>query len=65
METVAMIFGIVFVGIIVICLVGTILDNIARANSPNNKLEDNIKEYDRLKKWRTRDSIEIVWCLPL
>jgi|TARA_R110000822_G_scaffold212557_2_gene347914 hypothetical protein len=50
METVAMIFGMVFVGIIVICLVGTILDNIARANSPNNKLEDNIKEYDRLKK---------------
>ena len=45
-----MIFGMVFVGIIVICLVGTILDYIVRAHSPNNKLEDNIKKYDRLKK---------------
>jgi len=42
-----MIFGITFVSIILICLVWTIMGYIADANAPNNKLEDNIKKFDK------------------
>tara|TARA_R100001377_G_scaffold84408_1_gene67887 strand:+ start:699 stop:860 length:162 start_codon:yes stop_codon:yes gene_type:complete len=49
-ETVAVILGITFVGIILICLVWTIMSYIAESSAPNNKLEDNIKEYDRQKR---------------
>ena len=50
-ETVAVILGISFVSIILICLVWTIMSYIADASaSSNNKLEDNIKEYDRQKR---------------
>ena len=36
-----------FVGIILICLVWTIGRYIVDANAPNNKLEDNIKKFDK------------------
>tara|TARA_R110000744_G_scaffold107711_1_gene204264 strand:- start:342 stop:503 length:162 start_codon:yes stop_codon:yes gene_type:complete len=49
-ETVAVILGISFVSIILICLVWTIMSYIVDASPPNNKLEDNIKEYDRQKR---------------
>jgi len=47
METVAVIFGMIFVGIILICIVVTMGEYIANATSPNNKLEDNIKKLDK------------------
>ena len=47
METIAQVFGMTFVGIILICLVWTIGSYIADANAPNNKLEDNIKKFDK------------------
>ncbi len=47
METVAQIFGMTFVCIIIICLVWTIGSYIAEAYSPNNKLEDNLKRFDK------------------
>ena len=50
METVAVIFGMVFVGIILVCLVGTIMSYITEAYSPNTKLEDNIKKWENQKR---------------
>jgi len=49
MDTIAMIFGLTFVGVIVICLAWTILNYIAEAYSPNNKLEENLKKFDKKK----------------
>jgi len=47
MDTTATIFGLVFVGTIVVCLAWTIMSYITEACSPNNKLEENIKEFDK------------------
>tara|TARA_R110001606_G_scaffold215784_1_gene363620 strand:+ start:323 stop:469 length:147 start_codon:yes stop_codon:yes gene_type:complete len=47
MDTVATIFGLVFVGAIVVCLVWTIMGYITEAYSTNNKLEENIKKFNR------------------
>ena len=47
MEMIAVIFGMTFVGMIVICMVWTICSYIADAYSPNNKLEENIKKFER------------------
>jgi hypothetical protein len=43
----AQIFGMTFVGIIIVCLIWTICSYIAEAHSPNNKLEENIKKYNK------------------
>jgi len=50
METIAVIFAMIFVGIIVICIVVTMGEYIANASSPNNKLEDNIKKFGKQKR---------------
>ena len=47
MEVVAQVFGLSFVGIILICLVWTIGSYIADAHSPNNKLEENMKKLNK------------------
>ena len=47
-ETIAVIFGMVFVGTILICLVWTILSYIFEATSRDNKLEENIKRWDKV-----------------
>ena len=49
-ETIAVIFGMIFIGTILICLVWTIMSYIADAYAPNNKLEDNIKKFDKQKR---------------
>jgi len=52
MEMVAQIFGMTFMGIILICLMGTIGSYIAETYAPNNKIEKNIKEFE--KKYKTK-----------
>ena len=47
METIAQVFGMTFVGVILICLVWTICSYIAEAYTPNNKLEENIRAFDK------------------
>ena len=47
MEVVAQVFGLSFVGIILICLVWTIGSYIANEHSPNNKLEENLKKLNK------------------
>ena len=49
-ETIAVIFGMIFIGTILICLIWTIMSYIADAYAPNNKLEDNIKKFDKQKR---------------
>jgi hypothetical protein len=49
-ETIAVIFGMIFIGTILICLVWTIMSYIADAYAPNNKLENNIKKFDKQKR---------------
>ena len=51
---VTQIFGITFIGIIVVCLVWTISSYIYRSYSPSNKLEENLKKFDDLtnKKYK-------------
>ena len=51
METVALIFAMVFVGTILVCLAWTICSYIAEAYSPNNKLEKNLKNLGRKNKY--------------
>ena len=46
-ETIAQIFGLTFVGIILICIVITFGSYIAESFSPNNKLEENIKKFEK------------------
>jgi len=46
----AQIFGITFVGTILVCLVWTIGSYIAETYSPNNKLEENIKKFNKKYK---------------
>ena len=50
MEIAAQIFGITFVGTILVCLVWTIGSYIAETYSPNNKLEENIKKFNKKYK---------------
>lgn len=48
METVAIIFGMSFVGIILVCLAWTIVNYIMEeVQTPNDKLEENIKRFDK------------------
>ena len=51
-ETVAQTIGMIFVGIIIICLVSTILNYIFNRSDTNSnkKLLDNIERMDRLNK---------------
>ena len=49
-ETFAIIFGMGFVSIILICLVWTILGYIFEAFNTENKLERNMKQYENEKK---------------
>jgi len=49
-ETIAVIFGMIFIGTILICLIWTIMSYIADAYAPNNKLENNIKKFDKQKR---------------
>ena len=54
-ETVAQTIGMVFVGIILICLVSTILNYIFnRSEDTNKKLLDNIEKMDKKYKTKTR-----------
>ena len=50
METVMVTLGMIFVGIIVICIVVSFGQYIADATSPNNKLEENIKKFGKQKR---------------
>ena len=50
MEMVAQMFGMTFIGIILVCLVWTIGSYISEAYPPNNKLEENMKEFDKKHK---------------
>ena len=54
-EMIAQAFGMVFVGMIVICLVSTILSYIYNSQNMNSnkKLLDNIKKFDN-KKFKTK-----------
>ena len=49
MDTIAQIFGMTFVGIILVCLVWTIMSYLFSSDSlkGNKKLLDNIKEFDK------------------
>ena len=49
MDTIAQIFGMTFVGTILVCLIWTIGSYIY---TPNNKLEENLKKLD--KKYKTK-----------
>jgi len=49
-ETIAMIFGMTFIGIILVCLIWTICSYIFEAYRSENNLERNMKEYDNKKK---------------
>tara|TARA_B100001094_G_scaffold104354_1_gene100661 strand:- start:709 stop:879 length:171 start_codon:yes stop_codon:yes gene_type:complete len=52
-ETVALTIGMIFVGIIIICLASTILSYIFKdQEDPNEKLLDNINKLD--KKYKTK-----------
>jgi len=41
-----MIFGVVFVSVMLVCLVWTILSYLSGSRSQNNKLENNMKKFD-------------------
>jgi hypothetical protein len=51
MEIIAQVFGMVFVGIIMICIGGTIVsyifNNLNRPNRQNKKLMDNMSKMDK------------------
>jgi len=49
MDMIAQIFGMTFIGIIAVCLIWTIGNFIAESSSPNNKLEENIKNFNKKK----------------
>jgi len=50
-ETIAQVFGMIFVGVILICIVWTMLEYILESTTPinkqNKKLMDNIKKLDK------------------
>ena len=49
MDTIAQIFGMTFVGIILVCLVWTIMSYIfsSESRNRNKKLLDNMKNFDK------------------
>ena len=49
-ETVAQIFGMTFIVIILICLIWTIISYIMITNNRNNKLQENLKKFESIKK---------------
>ena len=49
MEYIAQIFGMTFVCIIMICIGWTIVEYIASGFGDNNKLEENLKKFDKRK----------------
>jgi|TARA_R110000737_G_scaffold333927_1_gene351910 hypothetical protein len=49
-ETIAQIFGMTFLGIILICLIWTIISYIMITNNRNNKLQENLKKFESIKK---------------
>jgi|TARA_R110001599_G_scaffold16527_1_gene67064 Na+-transporting methylmalonyl-CoA/oxaloacetate decarboxylase gamma subunit len=50
MATIAQIFGMTFVGVILVCLVWTIMSYVLNSYTPNNKLKENIKKFDSRTK---------------
>jgi|TARA_R110000744_G_C19256673_1_gene550889 hypothetical protein len=50
MENIIIVFGISFVGMILICLAWTVIEYVFIAYQKENKLERNMKEYDNKKK---------------
>ena len=52
MNTIAQIFGMTFVGIILVCLMWTVMSYIFSSESRdrNKKLLDNLKEFDKNNK---------------
>jgi hypothetical protein len=44
-EQAATIFGMVFMGLILVCIIGTILSYILEARHPKNKIEEHFKKY--------------------
>jgi uncharacterized protein YneF (UPF0154 family) len=44
-EQAATIFGMVFIGLILVCLIWTILSYILETRSPKNKIEEHFKKY--------------------
>lgn len=49
-EQVATILGMIFVGIIIVCLVGTVLSYIVEVHSPKNKIEEHFKNSKKMSK---------------
>ena len=51
METIAGIFAVIFVSIILLCLAWTLLDYVFDTKfGPKNELEKNLKEFDKKNK---------------
>jgi Na+-driven multidrug efflux pump len=50
METVVQVLGMTFVGIIMICIGWTIVEYIINGFGDNNKLEENMKKFERMSK---------------
>ena len=46
-EKVATIFGMIFMGVIVVCLVWTVLSYILEASIPKNKIEKHFKNFKK------------------
>jgi uncharacterized membrane protein len=44
-EQAATIFGMVFMGLILVCLIWAILSYILKTRSPKNKIEEHFKKY--------------------
>ena len=49
MESIVQILGMVFVGIIMVCIGSTIVEYIFGATKPKNRLEENLKNFDKRK----------------
>ena len=49
MEAVVQTFGMIFVGIIMMCIGWTVVEYIANGFGDNNKLEDNLKKFNKRK----------------
>tara|TARA_R110000737_G_scaffold286117_1_gene292654 strand:+ start:41 stop:193 length:153 start_codon:yes stop_codon:yes gene_type:complete len=50
MDIIAQIFGMLFIGVILVCLIWTIGSSIFETYTPSNKLEKNIKKFDKKYK---------------
>jgi hypothetical protein len=49
-EQVATIFGMIFLGTILVCLIWTILSYILEAHYPKNKIEEHFKNSKKMSK---------------